>query len=178
MPTIIDLENHDRDPLDLIKIHNDIVQHLRSNKIDGMEIRKILDDWQGVKFKMPIAMTRQDIKERRQFDYAIRHASSLLKSEVTTSTEKIYLEEMIERLYNERIPSAVMINFHPSEEGNAKSFKQMIGRQVATLNKYIQPFNKLYLKKDIFSLIAELLEVAHGFKYTQNEIANFDKNNC
>ena len=58
------------------------------------------------------------------------------------------------------------------------SDKQMKGRQIASINKYIKRFNHMYYQNDIFDLIAEIYEVLDMGKFTRNQIKNFDKNNC
>jgi hypothetical protein len=176
--TTFDLEKYDKDPLVLIVRNKEIVRHLQGNGIDGLEINKMLNDWHGLKSKVPIFLTKRDKQKQRQIDYAIRYTKALINNEAITDKERKHFLKILERLSMEHLPSAVTLKFHPSETENAKTRKQVIGRQVATINKYIKPFNKMCQQKKIFDLISELLEVWEWGKFTQKQIANFDKNNC
>jgi hypothetical protein len=184
MPTIFDIKKFDKDPLDLIVRHKDIVRHLRGNRIDGLKIRDMLNNWHGLKIEFPISVTKRDKQKQKQIDYAMRYVKALVSNEVITDKEREFLCEMYNRLWCDlphwekgKSGGPVYKMLQGQGEGDAISFKQMIGRQVATINKYIQPFNKMYLQMDIFDLISELLEVWQGLKCTQKQIANLDKNN-
>ncbi|HRR42001.1 MAG TPA: hypothetical protein P5244_12265 [Syntrophales bacterium] len=187
MPVYIDLELPDKDPLDLIERNKDIVRHLRGNGIDGFEIKNILDNSYGLRnldLYITDAVTSRILKEQHQIDYAMRHLKSLVNNDAITDDEKKCLLKIWERLRNEYFPPIETVKKGwpvlkiERRKGDAKSEKQMVGRQVAAINKYIRPFNKIYLQKDIFDLIAELFEIRHDRKYTQKQIENFDKNNC
>jgi hypothetical protein len=186
MPAYFDLEKYDKDPLDLIVKHKDIVKHLRENGIDGQEIKKMLCNSHGLKSEIPVRITKQEAAARRQIDYAMRHLKALVSSLAITDKEKHFLVAIYNRLYQAQAiwekgkSGNPVIKWEVGDgDGDAKTLKQMIGMRVAFINKYILTFNKkMYLQKDIFDLIAELFEVYMDTKYTQRQIANFDKNNC
>ena len=81
--------------------HNDILRHLRGNKIDGMEIRKMLDNCHGLKREWPIRMTKSEKEKQIKHEYALRWITDLTKSEVTTDEEREYLCKMYNRLWHE-----------------------------------------------------------------------------
>jgi|GEM_PF-6983620 len=177
------VEVDERDPLDLIVKNKEIVRHLRGNGINGQSIREILKDWRP-KMEFPIATTKSEKKEQKEIDYAMRHLKALVSNKSITDKEAKALVKIYNRLYHEHMQwekdkTGKPVYKMTMSKNTSKTQKQMLGRQVATINKYIKPFNKMYLQREIYSLIAELLETWHHSmqKFSQDEIANFDKNN-
>lgn len=189
MPTIVDLERHDKDPLDLIVRHKDIVRHLRGNGIDGFEIKKILDNSYGLK-KLDLyitdAATKQLFKEQHQIDYAMRHVKALVNNEAITDDERKCLFKIWDRLGKEYFPLEMGKSGWPMykiqrRKGDAKTDKQVTGRQVVALHAFMMKFNgnknsMPYPQTAIFDLIAELFEVRQGQKFTRDQIKNFYTN--
>lgn len=179
---IVNIDPPAKDPLKLVKRNKALVRHLTENGMDGREIRKMLDDWHGVKFTAPIRFTKPDLEERKQIDYAIRNAKALISSKATTGEEKEALNNMLDRLSSEKVPKKISLKYHPREEGDAKSFKQMTGLQVLDLYEYMMRFNGLdrnttpFKQIAVFDLIAEILEINSGVKYTRDQIKTFYTN--
>ena len=190
----VDINDKDyrcKDPLDLIIKNKEFVDHLRENGMNGDEVRNILDDWQGLMQEIPIRATSQDKAKDRLIDYAIRHTKALVNNEAITEEERKSLFKIWDRLCEERTPPlekdksgrpVVRLMYHPEECNSgyapAKTHKQMIGFQTVLLYELIERCNTKYLQKDIFNFISELFEVAgSGQKFSQNQIANFYKNN-
>ncbi|MHB8091850.1 MAG: hypothetical protein ACYDH8_09695 [Syntrophales bacterium] len=177
------LKNGTKDPLDLIVRHKDIVKHLRGNGIDGMEIRNIFLNRHGLRMIVPVFFSEAAMKKHRNTSYAMRNVSALLSSDLVSNKEKDFLSNIMTRLsgnYSELESDKkgeTFLKFH-REQGGAKTHKQMIGRQVVELVKYIKRFNHMYYQNDIFDLIAEIYEVTDMGKFTRERIKNFDKNNC
>jgi len=171
------------DPLDLIVKNKEIVRHLRGNGINGQSIREILEDWRP-KMEFPIATTKCEKQAQKEIDYAMRHLKALVGNKSITDKEVKALVKIYNRLYHEHMQwekdkTGKPVYKMTMSKNTSKTQKQMLGRQVAAINKYIKPFNKMYLQREIYSLIAELLETWHNSmqKFSQDEIANFDKNN-
>ena len=101
---------YDKDPLEFIVRHKDVVKSLSENGIDGMEIRKMLDDWHGVKVKIPVLLSERNKQENKQIEYAIRRLSALRRSEVIECNEKKSLERIIKRLSSKKIPGTISRN--------------------------------------------------------------------
>lgn len=195
--TIIDVTVWDKDPLDLIVKNKDFINHLKANGIKGLEVRNILYNLHGLQLEIPINDKQRHEKRGKyhQIAYAIRYIKILLNNDAVSDEDRESLDKMMTRLVNERkVLFPYEINskgnpviktiIHPEEHGKekekkvtAKSFKQALGIQALLLHEYIRRFNQYYLQKDIFDLIAELFEVIHGLKFSQNKIANFYKNN-
>ncbi len=174
------------DALGLIVRNKDFVQHLRGNGIDGREIKKMLNDWHGLKTAIYIPLTENDKKELRKVDYAIRPISALISSEVITDEERDYLLGMKKRMEqmfyipDEKRKSGIPYVEFKMGKGNAKGCKQMIGQRAVEIYKYVDKFNtnkEVYRQNDIYNLIAELFEVFMKEKYTREEIKNFVTNN-
>ena len=196
MPTIDDFDEefypeeykYEKDPLEMVVRNTDIVKHLRGNGIDGMELRRILSDYHGLKLVVPIFYTEEVMKKQRKIEYAIRHISALCKTDIVSKDEKDYLCNMMKRiseLYylseDERGKNknyVLKCPIHPCEQGNAKTRKQAIGFQVVELSKYISKFNKMHTQKAVFKLISELLETVWKENFSYEKIKNFEKNNC
>lgn len=196
---VFDPDPDGRDPLDMIVRNRDTVRHLRGNRIDTSVINRILLDTQGREMEVPVKITRAFAAYNRKIEYALRHINAFMKNDAITEEERVYLSDMRTRLRVEHVPlktdkrgrKMIKIKMQPEEgkddepgykqavQKKAKTRKQMIGRQVAALYKYIQPFYRLQpRRKIIYELIAELLEVVWQEKFTIDQIANLDRNNC
>ena len=188
----LDITKYDSDPLDRIKQNTDIVRHLRTNGIDGMEINRIFADRHKLHIDVPLSAVGLDeyLKEQKRISQAIRNLTPLINSNVISDEEKSYLCKIRARLSNEVFPilkdkagdPVGRIDFYASEKGTAKTPKQMIGRQVVELHAYIMKFNGSrnempYPQTVVFELIAELYEVCMEVKYTRYQIKNFYTNN-
>jgi hypothetical protein len=190
MPSYFDLEKYDKDPLDLIERNTDIVRHLRGNGIDGFEIKKILNNFQGLKTEFPISVTKSDKAKNLKIDDARRAVTRLTNNPAITDKEREYLCEMYNRLYQEQVtwekgksggPVYKMPLGDCAKVKNASiSYKQTLGRQTVLLHDYIQKHNtnkEMFLQKNTFLLISELFENFHDWKISDKRIAGFYKNN-
>ncbi len=188
--TTFDLEKYDKDPLDLIERNKDIVRHLRRNGIDGFEIKKILDNFQGLKMEVPILVTRHHAAKKLKIDDARRAVTRLINNPEITDKEREYLCEMHNRLYQEQMlwekgksggPVYKMPLGDCTKVKKASiSLKQTLGRQTVLLHDYIQKHNtnkETFLQKNTFLLIAELFEVWQELKFSMKQVKNFYDNN-
>jgi len=186
---IVDLEKYNKDPLDLVERHKEIVAYLRANGIDGRVIKAILEDRHGFQATIEIPMPNTNIsawdREQTQIAYARRHVTSLINSRAITDEEKEFLFKIDRRLSEEYFPVDTdkagrhIFRLPPAECKNAKAKteRQMTGFRVVLLYDYIDGYNTNYLQIHIFDLIAELLGVYGGEKFSRSEVANFYKNN-
>jgi len=181
--TTFNIEKYEKDPLDFIVKNKEIVRHLRGNGINGFVIRDILDDFRP-KMEISVILTKFDRQSQKEIDYAMRHLKALVSNKSITEKEAKALVKIYNRLYQKQRLWEKDKNKKPvykvaMSKNTAKTQKQMLGRQVAAVSKYIKPYNKIYLQKDIHLLIAELLNYWHQVLpgLSQKQIANFEKNN-
>lgn len=127
---MFDLE--EKNPLDLVVKNKRLVKHLRENKIDGFEINKILFDWQGLKHKYPLR-TEKEQATAKEINYAKRNITPLINNRAITKKEKKFLCIIKDRLISEQELFGKKQNKQQTiilkyGKGDAKTFKQMIGR--------------------------------------------------
>ena len=179
-------EEPDRNnPLDLIVKNKDLVRHLRTNGIDGMEITRIFSNRQGLKKEFSVFQTEGAKIKQRKVIYAMRHVSALINNDVIMGRDHENLCEIYEGLKRQYQPwekdaKGQLVISYRMGEGEAKTHKQMIGRQVVALYTYLQKHNtnkEMFLQKSVFLLIAELFFVGEDLKFTRKQIENFYKNN-
>jgi hypothetical protein len=184
-PMVVYTELDSKDPLDRIVGKKLLVEHLRSNEIDGRVIQEILGDHFGIKLDYQIRISDSEKAKLKKISYALRTIDSLVGYEVITDEEKDYLRGIKVRIIKDN-PMAGMkrkaglpcVKLR-SMEGNAKNEKQTNSFQAVEIYKYVDEFitnRDMFLHKDIYELIAELLEFSWN-KYTWTQIKDFVRYN-
>ncbi|MBN2845050.1 MAG: hypothetical protein JXQ25_03570 [Deltaproteobacteria bacterium] len=184
--TVFDMEWDKRDPLDSIQDDTGLIQHMRKNGIDGLKVNEILSNSYGLKMEMPISVTEEDREREQSIDYDMRRIKALVNGENTTGEEKDFLCKIMTRLYQdkpitwERNKKGEHVVNLKRGHGDAKSLKQVWGLQTVELYTCLRAHitNRfLFKQRDVFYLIAHLLQLWWNVDFTEKHIATFYKNN-